>query len=50
MGLQVNFFLGIKDGSQGHVVVTFFDKSDNVLSPNGALKVERGPKEDERVA
>ena len=48
-GCQQIFFLGIKDGSQGHVVVTFFNKLDKVLTPNGALKVERGLKEDERV-
>ena len=48
-GCQQIFFLSIKDGSQGHVVVTFFEKLDKVLTPNGALKVERGPKEDERV-
>ena len=46
MGVQVNFFLGIKDGSQGHVVVTFCDKWDKVFSPKEALKVERLPKED----
>ena len=43
------FLFSIKDGSQGHVVVTFCDKWDKVFSPNEALKVERGPKEDERV-
>ena len=32
----------LKDGK-------FFNKLDKVLTPNGALKVERGPKEDERV-
>ena len=44
------FLFSIKDGSQGHVVVTFCDKWDKVLTPNGALTVERGSKEDERVA
>ena len=50
VGVQANFFLSIIDWSQGHVVVTFCDKWDKVLTPNGTLKVERWPKEDERVA
>ena len=45
-GCKQIFLFSIKDGSQGHVVVTFCDKWDKVFSPNEALKVERGPKED----
>ena len=44
------FLFGIKNGSQGHVVVTFCAKWAKVLTPNEAIKVERGLKEDERVA
>ena len=38
------------EGSRGHVKTNFFDKLDKHSAPNGAIKVERGPKEDERVA
>ena len=48
--MEANSLFSIEDGSQGHVAVTFCDKWDKVFSPNEALKVERGPKEDERVA
>ena len=50
VGVQAIFLFSIKDGSQGHVVVTFSDTSDKVLTPHGALKVKRGSKEDGRVA
>ena len=50
LGCKQIFFFGIKNESQGHVVVTFCAKWAKVLTPNGAIKVERGPKEDERVA
>ena len=38
------------EGSPGHVKPTCCEKWGKVLAPNGAIKVERGPKEDERVA
>ena len=44
------FLLIMPEGSWGHVKPNFSDKSDKVFDPNGAIKVERGPKEDERVA
>ena len=33
-------------GSRGHVKSTFCEKWEKVLASNGAIKVERGPKED----
>ena len=44
------FLFTIPDGSRGHVGVTFYAKYAKVSSPNGAVKVEKGPKEDEGVA
>ena len=44
------FLLIMPEGSRGHVRPTFSEKSEKVLTPNGAIKVERGTKEDERVA
>ena len=48
MGEQ-KFLLIMPEGSRGHVKLNFFDKLDKHSAPNGAIKVERGPKEDERV-
>ena len=47
---EQKFLLIMLEGSRGHVKTDFFDKLDKHSAPNGAIKVERGPKEDERVA
>ena len=49
-GCGQKFLLIMLEGSRGHVKPTFCEKWEKVLAPNGTIKVERGPKEYERVA
>ena len=43
-GVQ-KFLLIMLEGSQGHVKPNFFEKLEKNSAPNGAIKLERGPKE-----
>ena len=44
-GCGQKFLLIMPEGSRGHVKTNFFDKLDKHSAPNGAIKIERGPKE-----
>ena len=46
---EQKFLLIMPEGSRGHFKPNFFERLEKNSAPNGAIKVERRPKEDERV-